>query len=69
MAKCAFRSTDLQINRLTNSRERLEIKFFKIETSDFECKKVVKEELLLLYRIYKKKIINKALKCSSTKKY
>ena len=31
MAKCAFLSTDLQINRLTNSRERVEIKVFKIK--------------------------------------
>ena len=54
MAKCAFLSTDLQINRLTNSRERLEIKVFKTKLVISNVKKVVKEKLLLLYRMYKK---------------
>ena len=54
MVKCAFLSTDLQINRLTNSRKRVEIKVFKIKLVISNVKKVVKEELLLLDRIYKR---------------
>ena len=67
MATCAFLRTDLQINRLTKSRERVEIKVFKIKLVISNEKIVVNEKFFLLYRIYKKKVINKAFKCSSTK--
>ena len=57
MAKCAFLSTKLQIHRLTKSRERVEIKVFKIKLVISNVKQLRKKGFFFCTEFIKRSLI------------